>query len=158
MISASHQSKTFSGAGPDGIAGAVQQAVEEGTLTQEMADQVVRAFNESTAGSPSSSNGDGFYGDGPSKAWSHFSFSESDGRLAEVMRQAVEKGVIAQETADRIVLGFDDDGPSTTWHHFSFSGEDGFAGALLEAVEEGVITQEMADQILRSLDGEDTGG
>ena len=160
MVLAGHDFKTkaFKDKGTGGIAGAMRQAAEEGVIDQEAADEIVRAFAELPEGSAPSRNAEG--GGKLMISASHqsktFSGAGPDG-IAGAVQQAVEEGVFAQETADRIVLGFDDDGPSKTWHHFSFSGEDGLAGALLEAVEEGVITQEMADQIKGSVDGQKSG-
>ena len=137
MVSVSHSSEIFPATGADGLADAMRQAVEEGVIDQEAADQIVRAFNE----------------DGPVNKWSPVSFPVTGG-LADGMWQAVEEGVIDQDTAGLILQGGDGGAPSKTWRHYSFSETGGFPEALRQAVEEGVISQATADQILRSFGGE----
>ncbi len=151
VISSRHESNTFPGAEADRLAEAMRRAMGEGVTAQDAADEIARAFG----------------GDSPETVWRHFSFSGADG-LAEAMQQAVKKGVIAQVAADQIVRSLgespartgessDGNGPARVWHHFSFAGADGFAEAMRQAVEEGVIAQETADQLLRSFEDKDTG-
>ena len=138
--------KTFSGSGSDGVAEAMKQAVEDGSIGQEAADEIVQAFEE---------------GDGLDEGW-RYEFG-ADG-VAEAMQQAVEEGKISQATADDIVRLVDErhkGGPASLSGKvfvlqdedvktFSRTGPDGVAGAMRQAVEEGDISQAKADEIVRS--------
>ena len=102
---------------------------------------------------------------------------EGENALADALRQAVEEGMMDQESSDKIVVSFDESADKAalspdelpfvktlslksgepgevttyTWQDsdtLSFDGENGLADALKQAVAEGVITQEMADRIL----------
>ncbi len=104
---------------------------------------------------------------------------EGENALADALRQAVEEGALAQESADKIVMSFDesaykatlspDELPSVTalslkdeelakvatytWQDSdtrSFEGENGLADALKQALDDGVITQGLADDITMS--------
>ena len=141
---------TFTGDGVDEIAEKLQEAVEEGAITQEMVDEIAQLLD----------------GDVPSDAWLH-SF-EADG-LAEALQQAVEEGVITQGGADQALLS--SNGRSSGGRILISSpqvktftvgvdgvtvGADVVAGALRQAVNEGLISQTLADEILQSLDGGNT--
>ena len=80
--------KTFSRTGPDGVAGAMRQAVEEGDISQAKADEIVRSFTEG----------------GSANVWQYD--GGADG-VAEAVRQVVEEGKISQATADLILRSFD---------------------------------------------------
>ena len=142
--------KTFTATG-SGIAEAMRQAVEDGAIGQEAADEIVLAFED---------------GDGPADAW-RYEFG-SDG-AAEALRQAVEEGEIAQTTADAIVqivdgrfeMGLEalngakvsvlEDAETLT---FSEAGRgDDVGEALRQAVQAGAITQDQASEIVLSLEG-----
>ena len=142
VLFTSHDFKTFTGDGVEEVTGKLRQAVEEDAITQEMVDEIVELLD----------------GDVPSSAWL---YSFEAGGFAAALKQAVDKGVITQAGADRILLS--SDGRSSggrilispqVWTFTA--GADGVAGALRQAVEAGVIPQELADQILKSLDGGST--
>ena len=143
--------ETFTAAGSGGISEAMRQAVEDGAIGQEAADEIVLAFED---------------GDGPADAW-RYEFG-ADG-AAEALRQAVEEGEIAQTTADAIVQIVDgrferglkalngakvlvlEDAETLT---FSEAGPGDVAEALRQAVEAGSITQGQANEIVLSLEGD----
>ena len=130
-IATNNYSYTYEARG-GGLAEAMRQAVEEGVLGQEGADQIAQAFS----GSSSSANGES--GVEMAIATNNYSYTYEvrGGGLAEAMRQAVEEGEIPAENED------------VAWHRYSFSGENGIADALRQAVEDGVISQEIADEMI----------
>ena len=152
VISASEDTKTFSGTGPDAVAEAMQQAVEDGAIGQEAADEIVLAFED---------------GDGPTDAW-RYEFG-ADG-AAETMRQAVEEGEISQTTADAIARIVDQrlEGDQAVnggkvfvlsdAKTFSGTGPDGVSETLSQAVQEGAITQGQASEIVLALEGDGPAG
>ena len=104
---------------------------------------------------------------------------EGENALTDALRQAVEGGVMEQESADKIVMSFDETAdkaalspeelPSVktlslksgepgevttyTWQDsdtLSFDGEKGLADALKQAVDDGMIAQGLADDITMS--------
>ena len=142
VISTLGGAKTFTGTE---IAETMRQAVEDGAIGQEAADELMQAFED---------------GDGPTDAWRH-EFG-ADGVTAEALRQAVENGEISQATADslvRIVSGRIDGGTASGGKIFvmedarTFSGSGGVAETLHEAVQTGAITQGTADEVVLSLAG-----
>ena len=141
--------KTFSDDGADALADAMRQAVEEGAIDQEAADEIVRVFDERRAEEAGEMM--------VSVRYDSRTFSgEGADALADAMRRAVEEGAIDQETADGIVWALDrKNGPPGMWrHYFSFPEADGLAEAMKQAVEEGVITRETADRIMHGFDGD----
>ena len=148
-ITVLEDTKTFTGSESDSLAEAMQQAVQEGEITQATADetiQALQAFEE---------------GDSPAGAWI-YEFG-ADG-VAEAMRQAVQEGEITQATADAIARLVDErlNGGLASLSGgkvfvlqdaktFTGSGLGGVADALLQAVQEGAITQDMADDIAQSV-------
>ena len=142
--------KTFTSTGSDGVAEAMQRAVEDGAITQQSADDIVQAFEE---------------GDGPAEAW-RYEFGANG--VAEGVRQAVQEGEISRTTADEIVRLIDErleggpaslsgkifvleDEDATT---FSATGQDGVSKATRQAVDEGAIAPDAAEQIVRSFAGD----
>ena len=104
---------------------------------------------------------------------------EGENALADALRQAVEEGVMEQDSADKIATSFDESAdiaalspeelPSVktlslkdgepgevttyTWQDsdtLSFDGEKGLADALKQAVDDGMIAQGLADDITMS--------
>lgn len=191
MLYVMESNKTFAfpGTGSEDIAEAMREAVEDGSIRQEAADEIVKAFEE---------------GDGPADAWLRefgtegvaetlrhavengetsqatadligrlvderleggtaslgeqqqvfvledattltFSGTGTDG-FDETLRQAVERGAMSQDTADKIARSLAGDGSAVVWHYEG--GTDGVAGAVRQAVEDGVISQALADLIL----------
>ncbi len=51
MVSVGHYSRSFQDEGASGLSGAVRQAVEEGVIAQETADQLLRSFEDKDTGS-----------------------------------------------------------------------------------------------------------
>ena len=51
MVSVGHYSRSFQDEGARGLSGALRQAVEEGVVTQETADQLLRSFEDKDTGS-----------------------------------------------------------------------------------------------------------
>lgn len=99
--------------GADALTDAMRQAVEEGAIDQEAADEVVQVFNEWRAGSSAEEAGEIVkvsvrYDSSPT-----FSLEVAEGvdaaLLADAVRQAVEEGLIAQEMADQILQSLDDE-------------------------------------------------
>ena len=149
VISTAHDFRTFSDEGADALAEAVRQAVEEGAIDQEAADEIVRVFDERRAEEAGEMM--------VSVRYDSRTFSgEGADALADAMRQAVQEGVIDQETADGLVWALDKrNAPPGMWrHHFSFPEGDVLAEAMRQAVEEGVIAQETADRIVRGFNGD----
>ena len=163
-------SHTFSGEGENALADALRQAVEEGVMEQESADNIVVSFDESAGKAVLSpdelpsvktlSLKDGELGEVTTYTWhdsATLSFKGENG-LAGTLRQALEEGAIDQGLADEITMSFvkfpsGTALPSSAQHNppiftVSVEGESGLADALKQAVAEGVITQETADRIL----------
>lgn len=146
VLTTLEDTKTFTGAGSDSVAEAMQQAVQEGEITQATADETIQALQAFQAG------------DGPAGAWT-YEFG-ADG-VAEAMRQAVQEGEITQATADAIARLVDErlrGGLASLSGGKVFVLQDaktftgsGLLEALLQAVEEGAITQDMADEIAQSV-------
>ncbi len=149
VLFTSDEFKTFSDDGADALADAMRQAVEEGAIDQEAADEIVRVFDERRAEEAGEMMVSVRY---DSRAFS----GEGADALADAMRQAVEEGAIDQETADGIVWALDrKNGPPSMWrHYFSFPEGDVLTEAMQQAVEEGVIAQETADRIVHGFDGD----
>ena len=148
VISTAHDFRTFSDEGADALADAMRQAVEEGAIDQEAADEIVRVFDERRAEEASEMM--------VSVRYDSRTFSgEGADALADAMRQAAEEGAIDQETADGLVWALDRrNAPPGMWrHYFSFPEVDVLTGAMRQAVEEGVITQKTADRIVDGFDG-----
>ena len=169
-VSVWSSSNAYHGEGENALADALRQAVEEGALAQESADKIAMSFDESadkavlSPGELPSITALSLKDEELAKV-ATYTWQDSDTRsfegengLADALRQAVEEGAIAQESADEITMSFVElpsgaTPPSYARHNppiFSVSVEDesGLADALMQAVEEGVITQEMADRIL----------
>ena len=92
--------------GADALTDAMRQAVEEGVFDQEAADEIVQVFNEQRAGSSAEVVKVSVRYDSSTT----FSGEGADALLvAEGLRQAVEEGLIAQETADQILQSLDDE-------------------------------------------------
>ena len=143
--------KTFTVTASGGIAEAMRQAVEDGAIGQEAADEIVLAFED---------------GDGPADGW-RYDFG-ADG-AAEALRQAVEEGEIAQTTADAIVqivegrfqrglealngarVFVQEDAETLT---FSEAGPGDVAETLRQAVQAGAITPGEASEIVLSFEGD----
>ena len=146
VLTALEDTKTFTGSGSDGVDEAMQQAVQEGEITQATADETIKALQAFEEG------------DSPAGAWI-YEFG-ADG-VAEAMRQAVQEGEITQATADAIARLVDErlnGGPASLSGGKVFVLQDaktftgaGLVEALLQAVEEGAITQDMADEIAQSV-------
>ena len=149
VLSTAHDFRTFSDEGADALADAMRQAVEEGAIDQEAADEIVRVFDERRA----EEAGDMMV----SVRYDSRTFSgEGADALADAMRQAVEEGAIDQETANGLVWALDrKNAPPGMWrHYFPFPDRDVLTEAMRQAVEEGVIAQETADRIVHGFDGE----
>ena len=148
VISTAHDFRTFSDEGADALADAMRQAVEEGAIDQEAADEIVRVFDERRAEEASEMM--------VSVRYDSRTFSgEGADAMADAMRQAVEEGAIDQETADGLVWALDRrNAPPSMWrHYFSFPEGDVLTEAMQQAVEEGVITQETADRVVHGFNG-----
>ena len=149
VLSTAHDFRTFSDEGADALADAMRQAVEEGAIDQEAADEIVRVFDERRA----EEAGDMMV----SVRYDSRTFSgEGADALADAMRQAVEEGAIDQETANGLVWALDrKNAPPGMWrHYFPFPEEDVLTEAMQLAVEEGVIGQETADRVVHGFDGD----
>ena len=172
---------TFTATGPDDVAGVMQQAVEEGAIDQESADEIVQA----TQG-----------GDVPANAW-QYDF-EADGGIEQALQRAVQEGEINQTTANTIgrLIGEQlEGGPASftgnivvvedakTYHGtgpdgiseaadgivhsvigvvpgqvWSYNGAlDGVEEAVRQAVHDGLISSETAETILVPLSRQNTG-
>ncbi len=148
VISTAHDFRTFSDEGADVLADAMRQAVQEGAIDQEAADEIMRVFDERRAEEASEMM--------VSVRYDSRTFSgEGADALADAMRQAAEEGAIDQETADGLVWALDRrNAPPGMWrHYFSFPEGDVLTEAMQQAVEEGVITQETAGRIVDGFDG-----
>ncbi len=144
VISEPVDTKTFSWTGSGGVAEAMQQAVEEGTIGQEAVDEIAQALEEGNA--------------------LRYDFG-ADG-IADGLRQAVEEGEISQATAGAIAQMVNqrlEGGPASLngkvfvlsdVKTFSGTGPDGVAENLRQAVQGGTIAQGTADQIVQSLAGD----
>lgn len=153
VISTAHDFKTFSDDGAGEIAEALRQAVEEGAIDQEAADEIVRVFDERRAGSSAEEAGEMMI----SVRYGSRTFSgEGADALDEALRQAVGEGAIDQETADGIAWALDKRHlPPSMWRHeLSFPEVDALTEVMQQAVEEGLIVQETADRIVRGFDGD----
>ena len=151
VISTAHDFRTFSDDGASALADAMRQAVEEGAIDQEAADEIVRVFDERRAEEAGEMM--------VSVRYDSRTFSgEGADALADAMRQAVEEGVIDQEAADGLVWALDRrNAPPGMWrHYFSFPEGDVLSEAMRQAVEEGVITQETADRVVHGFNGDST--
>ena len=142
--------RTFTATGSDDVAGVIQQAVEEGAIDRESADEIVQA-----AGG----------GDAPAGAW-QYDF-EADGGIEQALQRAVQEGEINQTTANTIgkLIGEQlEGGPAsftgnimvvegaiTRTYHGTVP--DGVSDAMQQAVEDGAIAPEAADGIVRSVTG-----
>ena len=176
--SVGHAPKTFSAVGAGGLAEALREAVDDGVIARETADQIIQSHEELTAGTPPSADGEVEVKVVTSEGHAPKTFSVvGAGSLAEALREAVDDGVIAQETADQIIQSFEELRAGTpqlsngeevgkevkisVWHApVAFSAVVGAASlveALQRAVDDGVIDQEGADRILRSLEAENAG-
>ena len=153
VISTAHDFKTFSDDGAGEVAEAVRQAVEEGAIDQEAADEIVRVFNERRAASSAEEAEEMMV----SVRHDSRTFSgQGTDALDDALRQAVGEGAIDQETADGIAWALDKRHlPPTMWrHYFSLPEVDVLTEAMRQAVEEGVIAQETADRIVHGFDGD----
>jgi len=151
VISTAHDFRTFSDEGADTLADAMRQAVEEGAIDQEAADEIVRVFDERRAEEAGEMM--------VSVRYDSRTFSgEGANALADAMRQAVEGDVIDEEAADGLVWALDRrNAPPSMWrHYFSFPEVDVLTEAMRQAVEEGVITQETADRVVQGFNGDST--
>ena len=170
-VSVWRDSKTILAAGPEGLAEALREAVNEGAITQEAADRIVQSHEELTAGTPPSADDEVEVKVVASAGHAPKTFSVvGAGGLADALQQAVDDGVIAQETADKIVQSHEEltagTPPSaddevevkvvTSAGHapktFSVVGAGGLAEAIQQAADEGVISRESADQIIQSFE------
>ena len=149
VISTAHDFRTFSDEGADALADALRQAVEEGAIDREAADEIVRVFDERRAEEVGEMM--------VSVRYDSRTFSgEGADALADAMRQALEKGAIDQETADATVWALDRrSAPPGMWRHcFSYPEGNVLTEAMRLAVEEGVIGQETADRVVHGFDGD----
>ena len=112
----------YDATGEDGVAGAIRMAVDDGILTQQIADDATKAFQS---------------GDDSITVTTHRVESSADGlALADALFRSASQSL---------------DSPNG-WTRIKFSDASGAAGALQQAVEEGAITQELADFILQSIE------
>ena len=149
VISTAHDFRTFSDEGADALADAMRQAVEEGAIDQEAADEIMRVFDQRRAEEAGEMM--------VSVRYDSRTFSgEGEDALADAMRQALEEGAIDQETADATVWALDRrSAPPGMWSHcFSYPEGDVLTEAMQLAVEEGVIGQETADRVVHGFDGD----
>ena len=131
--------------GTDGAVEALRQAVEEGDISQTTADVLLRLVDERLKGGTASLSERQQVFVLEDAATLTFSGTEPDG-VAETLRQAVQRGAMSQDTADKIAQALAGDGSAIVWQ---YEGEtDGVAGAVRQAVEDGVISQALADLIL----------
>ena len=140
MISVWNAGKSFSAEDAGDLAEAMRQAVANGEIDQEVADEVLRTLA----------------GEGSAKTWHRLSIA-GPGGLAEAVERVVDEGVIGEPGKIQILGLLSGSPANTSQHFFSFSGAEGLAGAIRQAVDEGVISQDAADRILRSLEGENSG-
>ena len=94
VVSVWRSSQTFQGSADDGVAGVMRQAVEEGTISQESADEIVRAFEELPADVPPSSKDSSLDGK-DSSGMRCVSGAETMGLISAIL-QAVEEDAISQ--------------------------------------------------------------
>ena len=157
MVSVMQDTKTFPGDGSDEASEAIRQAVEEGVITEEIADMLLRAFNERHAGIPGARKNkearriplmvSGWNG---SESTSFFATGSDE--LAEALRQAVEGGSINHALVAEIMRPFYGEGLLSELRHFHLSGADGLSEALRQALEEYAINHALAAEIVRASD------
>ena len=149
-VSEDENARTFTATGSDDVAGVMQQAVEEGAIDRETADEIVRAAEG---------------GDIPAGAW-QYDF-EADGGIEQALQQAVQAGEINRMTANTIgkLIGEQlEGGPESftgnivvvedaSTRTYRGTGPDGVSDAMRQAVEDGAIAPEAADGIVRSVTG-----
>ncbi len=131
--------KTISGEGSADFAGAIRQAVAEGTIDRVGADKALESL----------------FGDGPGDGWRY------DGEgvgLSEALEQAVGDGVISQALADEVVRSIKEKGvgPEASidamfaWNdarRFTGTGPEGLAKAMREASEAEAKVREVEERI-----------
>ncbi len=138
--------KTISGVGSEDFAEAISQAVEQGTISQEFADEIAGLVDEGSGDVSGSLKG---------------VFAKEDSRilnggwmdgLDEVMRRMEAAEADAREAGermDKLIESFKGDDSSRMWRYKGEPG--GLAEAVRRAVEEGELSQELADMLLESL-------
>ena len=139
---------TFTATGSDDVAAVMQQAVEEGAIDQQSADEIVQAAEGGVV---------------PEGAWKYD--SNADGDVEQALQRAAQEGEITQASADLIsqMIGEKlEGGPSSfagsivaieggdakTFHG---TGPDPLSDAMRQAVEDGAIAPEAADGIVHSV-------
>ncbi len=131
--------------GAAGAAEALRQAAEEGEIPRDTADVLLQIVEERLAGGTASLGEQRQIVVLEDATTLMFSGTGPEG-VAETLRQAVQRGAMSQDTADKIAQAFAGDGSAIVWQ---YEGEtDGVAGAVRQAVEDGVISQALADLIL----------
>ena len=131
--------------GTEGVAEALRQAVDNGEISQTSADLIGRLVGERLPGGTAS------LGERRQvlvlEDATTLTFSETGPKgFAETLREAVQRGAMSQDTADKIALSLAGDGSAIVWQYEG--GTDGVAGAVRQAVEDGVISEALADLIL----------
>ncbi len=138
-------------AGRNWLAGAMRQAVEDGLINQDVADEIVRATEERFKGTPVPPKDEEIDGMMVSASLGSKTFSGSDpDKVAEAIRQAVEEGAIDQEEAAPLLLDLDGGLPLHMWLYFSLAGTYELTEVMEHAMREGTISRDTAYRILQS--------
>ena len=141
---------TFTATGPDDVAAVMQQAVEDGAIDEQTADEIVQAAEG---------------GDVPDGAW-QYDF-EANGGLDQALQRAVQEGEISQGSANLIgtLIGEKLEGGASSFtgnvvvmeqedaRTYQGTGPDPISDALKQAVEDGALAPEAADGIVHSVTG-----
>ena len=141
---------TFTATGSDDVAAVMQQAVEEGAIDQQSADEIVQAAEG---------------GDVPEGAWKYD--SNADGDVEQALQRAAQEGEITQASADLIgrLIGERLGGAPSSFtgnvvvveeeegRTYQGTGPDPISDAMRQAVEDGAIAPEAADGVVLSATG-----
>ena len=145
--------KTISGESTEDFAEAMRQAVEEGAISKEFADEIVVLVDE----------GNGDVSESLKGVFSKEDFrilkvGRTDG-LDEVMQRLEAAEADAREAGermDKLIESLEGEDSSRMWRYEG--GPGGLVEAVRSAVEEGKLSQELADMILESLSDSPVGG
>ena len=139
-------------AGSNWLAGAMRLVVEDGVINQEVAAEIVRAYEDFKAlhvGTPVPQKNERGLTVSATIRSETFTGTEPD-EVAEAIRQAVEEGTIHRDEAAPLLLDLDGGLPLGMWLYFSLAGTYELTQVMEHAIREGIISRETAYRILRS--------
>ena len=139
-------------AGRKWLAGAMRQVVEDDVINQEVAAEIVRAYEDFKAlhvGTPVPQKNERGLTVSATIGSETFTGTEPD-QVAEAIRQAVEEGTIHRDEAAPLLLEIDGGLPLGMWLYFSLAGTYELTQVMEHAIREGIISRETAYRILRS--------